>query len=100
MKDIKYIQTVPFPDINEPVENFSFDCVCTAGTFSFHFKWLNDRWNVWVTLPNGEVREAGVYPNVISWTGFTDYGLVFKSSLKAIDFKSLLLAEITLIKWE
>lgn len=99
MRDIEYTQKIPFPEMESLVENFSFDCVCTPGSFTLHFKWLNGRWNLWVTLPDGTVREAGVYPNVISWTGCTDYGLEIKNSLSEIDFNSLLLLEIHLIKW-
>lgn len=58
-----------------------------------------NRWNCWVTLPDGSVRQAGVEPNVVSWTGYDDYGLVFQTSLPAIDFNSLFLTEMVLITW-
>ena len=51
------IEVVPFPN-TEPQENFKFDCAADAGNFTFHFKWLNDRWNLWVN-PEYKVIGAG-----------------------------------------
>lgn len=98
MKEIKQIELIPFPNVDIQ-ENFKFDCVTSGGNFTFLFKWLNDRWNVWVTLPDGNVREAGVCPNIRNWTGHNDYGLYFKTSLPTIDFSSLFLTELYLITW-
>lgn len=98
MRDIKNIEQVTFPEI-EIVDNFTFDALSEAGTFSFNFKWFNNRWNLWVTLPDGTVREAGVYPNVINWTGNTDYGLVFGTNLDTINYNSINLVEIFIITW-
>lgn len=98
MRDTETIELVPFPEI-EIVDNFKFEALSEFGTFTFNFKWFNSRWNLWVTLPDGTIREAGVYPNVINWTGNTDYGLVFQTSLDVIDYASLNLVEIYLLKW-
>ena len=98
MKAISKTELVPFPS-EDPQENFEFSCTADVGSFTFHFKWLNGRWNCWVTLPDGSVRQAGVEPNVVSWTGYDDYGLVFQTSLPAIDFNSLFLTEMVLITW-
>lgn len=98
MRDIAEVETLQFPDI-EITENFSFDFIAGAGSFSFKFKWMNDRWNCWVTFPDQSVRQAGVYPGVVNWTGNTDYGLLFKTGLKSIDFNSLKYVEILLITW-
>lgn len=81
-------------------ENFTFNASCADGAFSFSFKWLNDRWNVWVTLPDGTIRQAGVEPNVTSWSGFSDYGLFFKTDLSVIDYNSLFLCDLILVAWE
>lgn len=99
MRSIFKLEQIPFPD-TEVAENFKFETSAEAGAFKFHFKWLNNRWNVWVTLPDGSTREAGVCPNVISWSGHTDYGLVFKTDLVKIDYTSLFLTELYLITWE
>ena len=98
MKAISKTELVPFPS-EDPQENFEFSCTADAGNFTFHFKWMCGRWNCWVTLPDGSVRQAGVEPNVVSWTGYDDYGLVFQTSLPAIDFNSLFLTEMVLITW-
>lgn len=99
MRDISKVQQIPFPD-SDIQENFEFSAVCDDGTFTFKFKWFNDRWNCWVTLPDGSVRQAGVYPNVISGSGHTDYGCVFSTSLEDIDYNSLFLTTLYLITWE
>lgn len=98
MRDIKKVERVSFPN-TEIQENFKFDAVTEAGTFTLNFRWFNNRWNLWVTLPDGTIREAGVYPNIVSWTGSTDYGLVIKTSLADIDYNSLTLTEILIITW-
>lgn len=98
MKAIQNASLVHWP-ADEVSENFEFDVIDTDGTFKFSFKWMNDRWNVWVTLPDNSVRQAGVYPGVISWTGFLDYGLMFKTSLSEINYNSLLLTELYILKW-
>ena len=98
MKAIQNASLVHWP-ADEVSENFEFDVIDTDGTFKFSFKWMNDRWNVWVTLPDNSVRQAGVYPGVISWTGFLDYGLMFKASLSEINYNSLLLTELYILKW-
>ena len=98
MKTITGASRVNWPT-NTVLENFEFEAIDAAGTFKFLFKWLNDRWNCWVTLPDGSVRQAGVYPNVVSWTGCLDYGLVFKTELSEINYSSLLLTELFILKW-
>lgn len=99
MKETKNIELVPWPSL-EISENFEFDAIASTGTFTFHFKWLNDKWNLWVTLPDGQVRQASTYPGVLSWSGFNDYGLILKTNLERIDYNSLLLAEIYLVVWQ
>ena len=94
--DTKELITFPGGTI---AENFSFDCSTTQGNFSFHFKWFNSRWNLWVTLPSGEVRQAGVIPGVTSWSEFNDYGLMFEANTETIDYSSLFASRMYLIKW-
>ncbi len=98
MKEITSASLVNWPS-DEVQENFSFDTISTDGTFKFEFKWINERWNCWVTLPDGTVKQAGVYPNVISWSGSLDYGLVFATSLTEINFNSLFLTSLYILKW-
>ena len=99
MKEIKKAESIPFPR-SEPQENFKFDAITDTGTITIAFKWLNERWNCWITLPSGEVRQASVYPNVISWEGFNDYGFVFMTELAEIDYNSLFLTQMVIIQWQ
>lgn len=98
MQTINTKEQIAFPG-GSVAENFLFDCSTTYGNFTFHFKWINEKWNLWVTLPNGEVRQAGVIPGITSWSEFSDYGLVFESNMESIDYNSLFSTEMYLIKW-
>lgn len=99
MQTIKQKELVPFPSA-EVTENFSFSCSASGGVFTFNFKWLNERWNLWVTLPDGSVRQAGVIPGVVSWSECKNYGLLFESSLEEINYSSLFLTELYILTWE
>lgn len=98
MKEATAIEQVAWPEFDIS-ENFEFDAIAQGGTFKFHFRWLNDRWNLWVTLPDETVRQASVYPGVISWTGYSDWGIVIKSNMEKIDYSNLLLSEVYIITW-
>ena len=98
MQTVKTRELVPFPN-GDVAENFEFSCSTQGGVFNFHFKWLNDRWDLWVTLPDGEVRQAGVIPDVISWSESKNYGLLFESPMQVIDFNSLFLTELYILTW-
>ena len=91
-------ELVPWPNGNLAA-NFQFDATADAGNFTFHFKWLKGSWKLWVTLPDGEVRQAGVLPEVISWSEFDDYGIVIETDMESIDFNSLFLTELYIITW-
>ena len=97
-KSIDTVSTVKWPS-GELSENFEFSAAHKDGLFKFTFRWFNDHWNGWCTLPSGEVRAFGVYPNVISWTGFLDYGIVFVTNLTEISKTSLYKTELNIIKW-
>ena len=98
MQTEKIKELVPWPS-GDISENFEFSTSAQGGVFTFHFKWLNGRWNVWVTLPNGEVRQAGVLPNVTSWSEAKSYGLIFETNLPVIDYGSLFLTELYILTW-
>ena len=98
MKAISGAGLVNWPT-EEVQENFQFDAIDSDGTFKFLFKWINGQWNCWVTLPNGQTRQAGVYPNVVSWSGCLDYSLVFETNLPEINYSSLLMTKLYILKW-
>lgn len=92
-------EVIKIPSTNI-TDNFSFQANVSAGVFTFLLKWSNERWNCWVTLPKGVVRGAGVNPNVLCWTGMSDYGLEFKTELKTkIGRNDLSKVEIILYTW-
>lgn len=97
-KEIENASKVTWPTA-EIQNRFTFDVIHEDGVFNFLFYWLNDRWNCWVTLPDGNKREAGVYPNVVSWSGYTDYGIVFYTDLPEISYSSIFIPELVILKW-
>lgn len=99
MQTVKTRELVPWPS-GDLADNFTFAASASGGVFNFHFKWLNGRWNCWVTLPNGEIRQAGVLPGVTSWSEAKSYGLIFETNLPAIDYGSLFLTELYILTWE
>jgi hypothetical protein len=80
---------VPYPTAIDGLFSFDFSAKIPEGRFRFAFKWINEVWNLWVTLPDGSVRRAGVYPGDTSWTGFIDYGIKITTPLKTIGFSNL-----------
>ena len=98
-RQIKSLVTIPWPN-EEISENFTFSAIDGDGVFTFHFKWINDRWNCWIDMPDGTTRQAGVYPNVLSWSQFLDYSLIFMTDLTQIDYNHLFMTEINLVKWQ
>jgi hypothetical protein len=75
---------VGIPNLPANPVNFIFSTGLPSGKWTFRFMWFLGVWNLWVALPTGEIRQAGVYPNVASWTGFNDYYLNFVTTLDSI----------------
>lgn len=99
MRDIKSANQVTWPNADLE-DNFTFSTVHPDGVFQFRFRWFNDRWNGWCTLPSGEVRAFGIEPRVVSWSGFLDYGLMFDTELPVIDRNSLFNTNFYILSWE
>ena len=76
--------TVATPNLPTNPFNFVFTSNLPSGRFGFKFMWFNNIWNLWITLPSGEIRQAGMYPNTISWTGFFDYYFRVLTTLDSI----------------
>jgi hypothetical protein len=64
---------VSFPELSADPFNFTFTTTLPFGTVAFKFMWFNEVWNIWLTLPTGEIRQMGGFPNSVDWTGFDDY---------------------------
>lgn len=72
------------PVLEQNPVNFNFSATLPSGKFTFTLKWFLNQWNLWVTLPSGELRQAGTFPNTVSWTGFKDFYLQFITTLTEI----------------
>lgn len=99
MKAIKTMQNVPWPE-GDLTEDFTFNAIHPDGVFNFDFKYFNNRWNCWCTLPSGEKRIVGIEPNITSWNGFLNYGILIKTYLQKINKNSLPLTSLYIISWE
>jgi len=99
MRVIKNIYVVNLPKISDDVVTFTFSTQTPYGVFNFVLRWFDEAWHVWATLPSGEVRSAGCVPNVINWTGFTDYGLYVYSSLVNLGQFDLPGTSMVLLAW-
>lgn len=99
MRGIESAHLVTWPE-TELLENFYFDCATTFGTFTFEFRWLDNRWRCWVTTPAGDKREIGIWPNALSGAGFLDYGFDVRTDRAEIDFSSLFDLELYILKWQ
>jgi hypothetical protein len=80
---------VNYPQSAVGLQSFTFETTNSLGRFVFTFKWLNGQWNGWCQLPSGEVRQFGCVPDVIDWTGFTDYGIYVDSPLPVLGVNNL-----------
>lgn len=99
MKDIEGAALVAWPDM-EIIENFYFEAVSPWGTFVFRFRWLEGRWRGWVTTPDGEVRQIGIYPGALSGTGYLDFGFDMITDLAEIGYSDLFKTELYILKWQ
>jgi len=91
---------INYPQITAGTDSFSFQSNNPLGTFTFTFKWLNNQWNGWATLPSGEVRQFGCVPDVVDWTGFSDYGLFIDSPLSLLGLDNLVgNSTLYLLEW-
>ena len=98
MQKILQKELVEWPDA-EIKENFEFSVVADGGTFAFNFRYFFDRWHVWVTLPDEEIREAGVLGGVISWAECPKFGLTFETDSDIITYSGLFYSKLVIITW-
>lgn len=89
---------VSFPELSMDPFNFVFTTTLPFGELAFKFMWFNEVWNIWVTLPTGEIRQAGGYPNAVGWTGFLDYYFQLVTSLESIGQNDL--SNVTLMVYQ
>lgn len=96
MRPVSRITIVNLPAVDASIYRFDFNTTTPVGALGVEFVW-SDRWHAWATLPDGSVRQFGCVPNVISWTGFTDYGVVIISDLTVIGHGDLVAGHVTLL---
>jgi hypothetical protein len=102
MRFARSMNLINMPVLPDGTLAFTFSSSTADGSWTFVFKWLAGKWNAWVTLPSGEVRQAGCVPNVVDWSTFADYGFVIVSSLTALGLNDLASAgtSMVIIAWD
>ena len=95
----KYI--VGLPTVSQDQPSFLFTSQFGTGTFSFNFWYYNDKWNCFVTTPEGEVRQIGVYPGVYNGTNYSNYYFQFDNTLNPLDIglNDFYLGNVKLTAW-
>ena len=99
MRPAKEVDVINLPNIDPALISFSFSSSIAQGTFTFTFVWANGVWNLWVTMPDLSIRHSGVYPRVVNWSGFLDFGLFFDTELMAIGKTDLQGVTMAIIVW-
>lgn len=89
---------VALPEIAMGTFNFVFTTTLPFGELGFKFMWFNQVWNIWVTLPTGEIRAMGGYPQAVGWTGFLDYYVQLVTTLESIGQDDL--GQVTLMVYQ
>ncbi len=90
---------VPIPDLPVNPYNFFVNVNINSQNYVFTFMFYGERWHLWVTFPDNTRREAGIFPNVTSWTGYTDFGLTIATTLAEIGQNDLQKLTIYLVEW-
>jgi len=96
-KSVKAYYQLSLPSTT-PGVNFSFIAKVNGQSYTIAMKWTTI-WNVSVTFPDGTIRVAGLFPNVMNWTGYTDFGLVGYTSLSTIGYDDLPSVTLYMVAW-
>ncbi len=81
-----------------PGVNFSLVAKVGGQSITLAFRWTTI-WNITATMPDGSIRFAGLYPNCMNWTGYTDYGLIGNTTLDAIGYDDLPKVSLFMVAW-
>ncbi len=84
MKAYKTLYAIPIPQASDMPYSMLFSSRIEGDTYTFLFRWINGAWALFVTLPNGEIRNASTVPGVVSWSAYPDYGLYIDSTLTTV----------------
>jgi hypothetical protein len=87
-KSIKFVYPIPIPSSGNGVLNFTFNARINGMIFAFNFKYTG-KWNIYVTMPGGTIRDAALIPNVTQWSGYSDYSIYCQTDLANIGVNDL-----------
>jgi hypothetical protein len=70
------------------------------GSFVFTLFFRDTSWICYVTLPDDSIRYFGLYPNVVNWKCFTDFGIFLSSSDTEITQDNIQGQIIVVLVWQ
>jgi hypothetical protein len=101
MKTLDSIYQVNIPSIDVDTKRFNFIAELPDGNFTFYFWYFNNNWTAFIQLPSGEIRNIGVYNNVLNWNKFLDYSVLILNATDEILQSDIANGnlQILIIKW-
>jgi len=89
------------PELGEDPQAFKFQVKTNDGTFELSYRWdtIRELWLLYVTLPDGTIRQAGIFPNDISWTPWSDFGFYVEANSNGIGQNDLLNVNQYIVVW-
>ena len=101
MKTMKYSYAVALPVLTAGTQSFKVKAQTKEGAFALEFRWnfVTSIWTIFATMPDGSERQAGVFPNCMSWTGCADFGYYVSFNGTAIGLDDLALTQHYIVVW-
>jgi hypothetical protein len=92
---------INFPNLASAPVKFDFTAVTPVGNFHLYFWWNNTTslWVSWVVMPDGTIRNLGIYPNAINWKEFTNFSLYVGFTNNSIGFLDLPNVNMVILSW-
>ena len=97
--DVAYM--ISLPDIGTDPFSFSYNVKTPSGNFNLRYRWNTENltWAVFITMPDGSVRQSGIFPNNVNWTAYPDFGFATLSDQASIGQNDLLNVQHYIIVW-
>jgi hypothetical protein len=101
MKVPSITYSISIPIVDTDTVNFSFNTKVPEGTFYLQMKWnkFKNAWTGYATIPDGSIRQFGIWPNVTSWSSFLDYGVRIDTTLASIGLNDISNVKLMLLIW-
>lgn len=100
LNNVSNFYQINFPNFDATVTpNITFNSKVGSDLFSFTFR-FNVIWRGWCTMPDGSIRQLGIIPNVLNWSRFQDWSLMFLFSGQSIGQLDLINSTMVVLQWQ